>query len=199
MIRSKISVLALALCSVAVISCSSDSGNDAMKAAGSAAASAAMPFSGPDSVAYAATLWGSLQGANLVGRNAVVSKPYKGQHPHGAVLDTIESKLTINGHSGTVVVKNNYGGPDATTASVANDPAKHLEAVTVMYRREAGYDAENKDWFWAKYLPDGSLDKNKAGMQLAGRVAKGKPAGCIACHTAAPGGDMVFNHDRYAK
>ena len=49
---------------------------------------------------------------------------------------------------------------------------KHLGAVTVMFRREAGYDAQNKNWFWAKYLPDGSLDKNPNGMQLAGRVAK---------------------------
>ena len=61
--------------------------------------------------------------------------------------------------------------------------------------KRPGYDPDNKDWFWAKYLPDGSLDKNPAGMQLAGMVAKGKPAGCIACHTAAPGGDMVFTSD----
>jgi len=34
-------------------------------------------------------------------------------------------------------------------------------------------------------------------MKLAGRVAKGAPTGCIACHKAAPGGDYIFNHDRY--
>ena len=27
---------------------------------------------------------------------------------------------------------------------------------------------------------------------LAGKVAKGKPKGCIACHSAAPGGDFMF-------
>ena len=32
---------------------------------------------------------------------------------------------------------------------------------------------------------------------LAGRVAKGAPKGCIACHRAAPGGDLVFNNDRF--
>ena len=47
------------------------------------------------------------------------------------------------------------------------------------------------------YRADGTLDKNPKGMQLAGRVAKGAAKGCIACHTAAPGGDMVFNNDRY--
>ena len=67
-----------------------------------------------------------------------------------------------------------------------------------MFRREKGYDADNKDWFWAKYKPDGSLDTNPKGMQLAGRVAKGAAQGCIACHKAAPGGDLVFNNDRYA-
>jgi len=33
-------------------------------------------------------------------------------------------------------------------------------------------------------------------MELAGRIAKGMNKGCIACHSAAPGGDMVFNFDR---
>jgi len=32
---------------------------------------------------------------------------------------------------------------------------------------------------------------NPNGMMLAGKVAKG----CIACHSAAPGGDMMFLHD----
>lgn len=75
--------------------------------------------------------------------------------------------------------------------TVANDPEKYLKAVTVMLKRP-GYDAETKDWFWVKYKADGSIDTNPKGMKLAGKVAKGKPKGCIACHTAAPGGDMVF-------
>ena len=41
--------------------------------------------------------------------------------------------------------------------------------------------------------------RNPKGALLVGRVAKGKPAGCIACHGGAPRGDFVFNHDRYAK
>ena len=54
------------------------------------------------------------------------------------------------------------------------------------------YDPDNQNWFWAKYLPNGSLDKNPKGMQLAGRVAKGADAGCIACHAGADGGDYMF-------
>ncbi len=154
-------------------------------------------FGGSDSVDYAAQLWRALDDKRMVGANAVVSKPYKGQHPHGAVLDTIEGAVSVAGHQGVVIVKRNYGGENASVASVADDPGKYLAAVTVMFKREKGYDADNADWFWAKYLPNGALDKNPAGMQLAGRVAKGKAAGCIACHKAAPGGDLVFNNDRY--
>ena len=73
------------------------------------------------------------------------------------------------------------------------DPAKHLGAITVMFRREAGYDDDNQDWFWAKFLPDGSLDKNAMGGALAGRVAKGADAGCIACHSGVD--DYVFTSD----
>ncbi len=157
-----------------------------------------MPFGDKGSVGYSQKLWSALADAHMVGPNAIMSKPYKGQHPHGAVLDTIEGTVTVNGHSGTAIVKRNYGGPNVSIANVANNPGKYLKAVTVMYQRESGYDADNKNWFWAKYKANGGLHKNPKGMSLAGRVAKGMPKGCIACHTAAPGGDMVFNNDRYA-
>jgi len=156
-----------------------------------------MPFGGPDSVTYAGDLWRALQVARLVGPNAIESKAYPGQHPHGAVLQNVDDMLTVNGVTGPVIVKNNYGGEGASVESVTMNPNKYLAAVTVMFKRP-GYDPDNQDWFWAKYLPDGSLDKNPKGMQLAGRVAKvDPPAGCIACHSAAPGGDMVFTHDRF--
>ncbi len=54
-------------------------------------------------------------------------------------------------------------------------------SLTAMYKREAGYDPEDGDWFWAKYNPDDTVQKNPAGVALAGRVAKGAPHGCIAC------------------
>lgn len=66
-----------------------------------------------------------------------------------------------------------------------------------MYRREAGYDADNGNWFWAKYTPYGEVEQNTSGVYLAGRVAKGATKGCIACHKSAPGNDMVFNTDRH--
>ncbi len=62
-----------------------------------------------------------------------------------------------------------------------------------MFQREEGYDADNRNWFWVKYLPDGSLDKNPAGMALAGMVGKNADAGCIACHRGDP--DYLFTTD----
>jgi hypothetical protein len=124
--------------------------------------------------------------------------PYTGTHPLGAILDTIDAQVIVDGERNIVIIKRNYGGEGVSKANVANDPNRYLKAVTVMFKR-AGYDADNRDWFWVKYAPGGSVLKNPKGMSLAGRVAKGMPQGCIACHTGAPGGDMVFNHDRYAK
>lgn len=152
------------------------------------------PFGGDKDVKYAGKLWKALEKAGYVGEDARMSRPYTGQHPHGAILDTVEGKVKVRGKRLQVIVKRNYGGEGVSIANVANDPARYLAAVTVMLKRP-GYDPETKDWFWAKYLPDGSLDKNPKGMLLAGKVAKGAPKGCIACHSAAPGGDMMFLRD----
>jgi hypothetical protein len=159
-------------------------------------ASAMGVFGGPDDVDYASKLWNAMDKAGLLGEDGVMSTPYTGVHPHGAILDTIESKLSVDGERNILIVKRNYGGEGVSKQAVAKDPAKWLQAVTVMYKR-AGYDNENKDWFWVKYSASGDVLKNPKGVSLAGRVGKGGNAGCVACHKAAPGGDLVFNHDRY--
>jgi hypothetical protein len=154
----------------------------------------AAPFGGEADVKYAKDLWTSMINESYAGKDSIMSQPYTGQHPHGAILDTIQGPINISGRLHHIIIKRNYGGPGVSKETVANDPEKYLKAITVMLKRP-GYDADNKDWFWAKFLADGSLDKNPKGMMLAGMVAKGKPKGCIACHTAAPGGDMVFTSD----
>jgi len=151
-----------------------------------------MPFGGKNSVAYSQQLWDSLSAAKLAGPNAMPDGLYKGTHPHGAILETLYGKVTVGGHTGDVIVKRNYGGKDITANDVSADRAKYLKAVTVMFKREAGYDTDNQNWYWAKYKPDGGLYTNPKGMMLAGRVAKGKPVGCISCHKAAPGGDYMY-------
>lgn len=155
------------------------------------------PFGGPDSVGYAGDLWHRLQDARLVGDNTIHVTPYVGQEPHGAILETMEGSLTVNGVTGPAIVKKNYVGDGLTKEQVINNYDRHLDSVTVMFKRERGYDPDHQDWFWVKYNPDGSVQKNPKGMALAGRVAKGAPKGCIACHQAAPGNDYIFNHDRY--
>lgn len=157
----------------------------------------APPMGSKQDVADANKLWAALKRAKLVGSNAKKATPYKGQPPHGAVLELLSGNITVGGHTGLAIVKRNYGGPGVSNQSVGSDRNKYLKAVTVMYKRKAGYDNDNKNWFWAKYTPNGGLHTKAAkGMKipLAGRVAKGKPAGCIACHKAAPGGDYVFSN-----
>ena len=161
------------------------------------AAIAAPPMGNAQDIADAKAVWTALTAHRLVGPKRVMSTPYKGQPPHGAVLDTIDSRITVNGHAGAVIIKRNYGGSGVSKEAVANDPDKYLKAVTVMFKREKGYDSADRDWFWVKFKPDGSLHTNPKGIKLAGRVAKGMPAGCIACHQGAPGGDFVFNNNRY--
>jgi hypothetical protein len=153
------------------------------------------PFGTDIDTAYAALLWNTMVVDKMAGESAIRTFPYEGVDPHGKMLETFYTKATINGHTGDLVVKRNYGPEGVEAEEVFADPVKHLAAVTVMFKREKGYDGDNADWFWAKYLPDGSLDKNPKGMQLAGRVAKGADAGCIACHVNADGDDYLFTTD----
>jgi hypothetical protein len=154
----------------------------------------AAPFGGEADVKYAKSLWTSMTNASYAGRDSIKSRPYTGQHPHGAILGTIVAPIHIDGKIHRLIIKRNYGGLGVSKETVVNDPEKYLKAITVMLKRP-GYDPETKDWFWVKYKADGSIVKNPAGMMLAGKVAKGKPMGCIAYHTATPGGDMVFTSD----
>lgn len=100
---------------------------------------------------------------------------YPGQHPHGAFLTTYVTPAAATAISaragklpdGAMVVKENYSAE------------KKLVAVTVMYRVK-GYNPEGGDWFYLKYAPDGSIDK------------EGQVAGCIGCHAAVKGNDWLF-------
>lgn len=87
----------------------------------------------------------------LVGKGALVTRPYQGMPPHGMILELMEQKMLINGVTGDLVVKKNYGGDGLTIDDVINDPDKYLKAVTIMFKREKGYDKENQDWFYVKY------------------------------------------------
>jgi len=165
----------------------------------SAVAQSTPPFGTEGDAAYAAEIWAYLLSHNLAGPDRIHSAPYEGTDPHGMMLETFYTNGTVNGYTGDLIVKNNYGPEGVTADEVLSDPAAHLGAITVMFRREDGYDPDNQNWFWAKFLPDGSLDVNPAGMALAGRVAKGMDQGCISCHINAGGDDYVFTTDHLSK
>ena len=161
--------------------------------AGSVALAQDAPFGTDADADYAALLWEVMVEAKLAGEGAILTVPYDGGEPHGMMLETFYTTATINGHTGDLIVKRNYGPEGVSADEILADPAKHLGALTVMFRREEGFDADNQDWFWVKYLADGTLDKNPKGMRLAGRVAKGAEQGCIACHSGVD--DYVFTSD----
>ena len=159
----------------------------------------AAPFGNESDLADAKKVWAASIDASFVGEKSIVTRPYKGMPPHGLILELMEKNVTIDGHTGALVIKKNYGGNGLSINDVIGDPNKYLKSVTIMFQREDGYDSENMNWFYGKYAPDGSLLKNPKDVELAGRVAKGATTGCISCHKAAPGGDFIFNHDRYKK
>ncbi len=128
-----------------------------------------------------------------------MSKPYVGGEPHGAILTTLEASIEVNGQPSTVLVKNNYLGAGATVEAVSENPRAFFDSITVMVQREAGYDRENQNWFYAKYNPDGTLQRNPMNITLAGRIGLNSAQGCIPCHRGAPGNDFVYLHDRLAR
>ncbi len=155
-------------------------------------------FGGPEDVAFAERLWRALADDRLVGPRSIIAQPYEGSDPHGVILMTVNSEISVDRREAAVIVKKNYIGEDISIESVATNPNLFLAAITVMFRREAGYDPENQDWFWVKYKADGTLHRNPRGLPLAGRVAKNPEDACLGCHRFAPGDDYVFLHDRFA-
>lgn len=102
-------------------------------------------------------------------------KQYQGADPHGMLLTTYLNSAALE------VVKD--GGttmPDGAILVKENfTPEGVLDATTIMYKK-AGYDSEHNDWFWAKVLADGTVDK------------EGQVEGCQTCHGAATDTDYVM-------
>jgi hypothetical protein len=123
-------------------------------------------------------LWAYLTGGKYQEKFALwpgKGKLYQGKEPHGALLTTyVNAKAleAIDGKKGvmapgSIVVKENY------------KPDKTLAATTVMFKADK-YNPEANDWFWAKYAPDGSIQK------------EGKVGGCIGCHGQVKDNDYLF-------
>lgn len=145
-----------------------------------------MSFGTQSDVKYAKHLWQKLETATL---NKVSATLYVGGPPHGKVREVLEG--FIDGKR--VIVKRNYGGKDVSIKNVSNNRAKYLKAITVMIKKD-GYDPKNKNWFWAKYKPNGLLHMDPSKTNYAA----GKVGSCISCHASASGGDYVFVHNKVA-
>lgn len=150
------------------------------------------PFGNKVDIQFAKEIWDAMEDYD---EWHMKSGFYPGQSPHGKVLRLYYNIVNVDGKPYHVIVKDNYGGEQATVENVSRSPEDYLAAVTIMVQMDDGYDPENNDWFWAKYNADGNIDENARGVKLAGRVAKGMSAGCIACHVKARDGDYIFTND----
>ena len=107
---------------------------------------------------------------------------YPGGEPHGSTLTTYTNATTASAleagtasmPGGSIIVKENYM------------PSGDLGAITTMYKVE-GYNPDAGDWYWVKFLPDGTVDMD--GM------AQGMVPTCIACHTGRADNDYIFTSD----
>jgi hypothetical protein len=185
-------VLGIAAAAYGTSCCPSHAGGVEEKAKAEEAEMMEMPFGGEKDVAFAEALWAAMDGYDGW---MMQSDIMPGKSPHGMFVRLYYSIVNVDGMPYHVVVKDNYGGEGVTLEMVKESPAEYLMAVTPMLQREEGYDPDNKDWFWVKFSPDGSIDKTDKDVAIAGRFAKGMPMGCIACHANAGGGDYLFAND----
>lgn len=143
------------------------------------------PFGGEEDVMLAEQLWMDIQGWDAwmpLGPGGVVPSAA----PHSDFARMFLNDVAAGDPAypdGSILLKEN----------LADDMGNTLDAVTVMWKID-GYEPSAADWFWAKYLPDGTLDTNPDGVPLAGRVGLGGEMGCIPCHSGADGGDYVFSN-----
>jgi hypothetical protein len=105
--------------------------------------------------------------------------------PHGDFVRTYANKTATGDPKalryGSILVAENY-----------DKDKKTLRDITVMYRAK-GTDPQHGDWYWLKYLPDGSIARTP---EKEGKKAiAGKVASCIECHAKAEGKDLVYSND----
>ena len=110
---------------------------------------------------------------------------YAGTEPHGMLLTTYLNPTAMGGLEGdatalpvgSIIVKENYM------------PDSMLAAITVMVKREVGYNPDHADWFFTKILADGSVEAME-GMRAEGRVMM-----CQACHSGRADNDYLMTAD----
>ena len=140
-------------------------------------------------VDFAKRLWTALRKHRWVGAERRMAAAQKGERPHGVVQQITKGELEVDGRTGRILVKANHRGSNATLASVMRHPNRYLSGYAVMYRREAGYDPANRDWFWVVFDRGGAV-RTFESRAIAGRVDTGATNGCIGCHRKVGGRDL---------
>lgn len=172
----------LIVCSAYSQSGSRDSGSATRSGAGSSRPTSQQP---PFEVRFWEFLSAGKHRYDYWGPFAGKTEMYEGQSPHGAHLRVFANRTAREAvgdlPANSIIIKENYA-EDKTT----------LVAITAMYKVD-GFDAENGNWYYVKYNPDGSVataPADQGGAKLAGRVDA-----CIDCHKDAGGGDFIFLND----
>lgn len=103
------------------------------------------------------------------------------ENPHGTVSQTFANKVAADDPKnlpiGSILVREDY-----------NDQRKRL-SISVMYRVKA-YDKDHGNWYWIKYLENGTVTRGKDNKVVAGKVSS-----CSNCHGKAQGKDFAFSND----
>lgn len=105
----------------------------------------------------------------------------QGKSPHGKVqiwysndLKDLVGQAAFKAPVGAVSIK-----------PFDNDGKDGVDGYAVMVKKEAGYDADNGDWFYEMRKPDGTV-MEKSGMPMQGKLKM-----CIGCHAAASAKDYL--------
>ena len=130
----------------------------------------------PEEQSTAVTLWDSIAGYQQWGSFEGHQGMQPGKNPHGEFIQTFVNPIVAQHPEspafGSIIVKENY----------SSKQPESFNSITVM-QRIAGFDAENNDWFWARYTPSGELTHS------------GKVEFCSDCHFDAGNDDFVFLND----
>lgn len=184
MTKSIIAISIIGLMALSASACGDDGGDDDL------------PFGNPDEVTEAESLFTTISGeeyddaANQNGWAAFpgVTNPTTSGAPHGNGFAAIFANQTFLDSAdqakpdvGSVLVKHNLTADDITA----------IDSITIMVKKESGFDPDNLDWFWTKMDPQGNVQQNGDGVDLAGRIGVQGGGGCIGCHNSMASDDYI--------
>lgn len=103
------------------------------------------------------------------------------ENPHSTISQTYANKVAAddprNLPIGSVLVREDY------------DDKRKRQSISVMYRVKS-YDKDHGNWYWIKYLENGSVARGTDNKAVAGKMTS-----CSDCHGKAQSKDFVFSND----